>query len=76
MNCNGKCYLAKKLQQQEKQEQEAPNSSKDKFEYQTFFLPKQFSFAGLIISTEIEHFHCNNFYTSLFHRAIFHPPAV
>ena len=39
MHCNGKCYLAKQLKEQEQQEQQAPIQKREKFEVQPFYLP-------------------------------------
>ena len=42
MHCKGKCYLSKKLKQQEKQDQQAPVSKNEKFDILPFFVPKPF----------------------------------
>src|ERR1044072_4935300 len=43
MHCNGKCYLAKQMQQQEKQDQQSNTSKREKFEVQFFSLPQEVS---------------------------------
>jgi hypothetical protein len=75
MHCNGKCYLSKKLKEQEKQDQQAPTSKKERLEVVPFFLPKQFSFAVVSISTRQEYYVTDDPVSSAFLCSIFHPPA-
>ncbi|HRP55846.1 hypothetical protein [Agriterribacter sp.] len=75
-HCNGKCYLTKQLDQQEKQDQQAPVPKWEKFDMQPFFLPKDLDFLNdrLLVTTEypIE----NEMLTFSFPRSIFHPPSA
>jgi hypothetical protein len=76
MHCNGKCYLAKQLKEQEQQEQQASNSKKEKFEVQPFFLPKGFAFVAIAVAPKVEYFHTVVIIRSPLLRCIFHPPTV
>jgi hypothetical protein len=76
LHCNGKCYLAKKLKEQEKQEQQSPGTKKIKLEIPFYFLPKQFNFAGIRPSDKEEYQFTNDFMTAAFYRSVFHPPTV
>ena len=38
--CNGKCHLAKELKKQDKKENSTPNSQKEKYELQLFYITK------------------------------------
>jgi len=76
MHCEGKCCLARKLKEQEKQDQQAPNSRKEKFDIQPFFLPKQLSLVNIRFSHNVEYPTTEDLINSSFHHSIFHPPNV
>lgn len=75
MHCNGKCYLAKQLKQQEKQEQ-APVSRKNNSEVILFFAaPKLDSERFLCVSkTSYPAFY--EVKPASFPRSVFHPPCA
>jgi len=76
MHCNGKCYLAKKLKEQEKQDQQASNSKREKFEMQSFFLPNDFGFSNVQFSTIPKYYITYNIRILTFPRSVFHPPSA
>jgi hypothetical protein len=75
-HCNGKCYLAKQLKQQEEQDQQAPAPKWEKFDVQPFFLPgsPDLSNDQLLVTTKYRTE--NEMLTFSFHRSIFHPPSA
>lgn len=76
LHCNGKCYVARQLKEQEKQDQQAPVAGKEKFEIQLYFLPHQYSFTGVLFSVKTHYYYTEEFTGSTFIRAIFHPPSA
>lgn len=76
MHCNGKCFLAKQLRAQEKQEQQAPDSKKEKFEVQPFFLPDDINLINIRPVSTIAFCETKDIKTSNFPRSVFHPPMV
>ena len=76
MNCKGKCYLTRQLKEQDKQEQQAPNPKKEKFEVQPFFLPKTVDFTNVQFSTLIEYHNEDDSHISTSPHSVFHPPAI
>jgi len=76
MNCNGKCYLAMKIQEQEKQDQQAPSSMKEKFEIQQFYLPQEITLVSFHGSAEVRYYYINDSFTSAYHPSVFHPPTL
>lgn len=75
MGCKGKCYLSKKLKEQEKQEQQTPVSKTEKFDVAPFFLPKPFLLENTVANLKTEFFIKNDGIISSFPVAIFHPPS-
>ncbi len=75
-HCNGKCYLAKQLKQQEEQDQQAPAPKWEKVDVQPFFLPgsPDLSNDQLLVTTKYRTE--NEMLTFSFHRSIFHPPSA
>lgn len=51
MHCAGKCYLARQLKEQQKDEQQIPNAKKQKFDAPPFFLPKPIFFSNIQYSS-------------------------
>lgn len=76
MHCNGKCYLARKLKEEEKQEQQAPVPKKEKFEVQPYFLPTQLSFVNVHTTTELNYCYTEKLDPSFFFSSVFHPPSA
>lgn len=76
MHCNGKCYLSKKLKEQQKQDQQAPVTRDEKFDMVPFFVPKLFILKELISRSDSQYFIKNENCTFSFHSSIFHPPSV
>ena len=75
MHCNGKCYLAKKLKEQEKQEQ-APVSRKNNSEVILFFAVQEPASERFLISSKTSYPAFYDVTLTSFPRAVFHPPAV
>ncbi|HTN08310.1 hypothetical protein [Agriterribacter sp.] len=75
-HCNGKCYLAKQIDKQEKQDQQAPNPKWEKFDIQPFFLPRSFTFSNDGMALTATYHTEQDKLTVSFPRAIFHPPSV
>jgi hypothetical protein len=75
MRCNGKCYLAKKLQE-ERQEQQAPTSKKEKFEVQPYFLPKQLAFSAFHYFSKTVYPQTDKDYSSAYSHSVFRPPTI
>ena len=76
MGCNGKCYLSKKLKEQEKQDQQAPVSKTEKFDIAPFFVPKTFLLENPVSNLKMEFFIKDDNIVSTFHSSIFHPPSA
>jgi hypothetical protein len=76
MHCNGKCYLAKKLREQEKQDQQLPASKNEKFDIIPFFVPTGFVIANNFCLIKIKFFNRKENINPSFPRSIFHPPSA
>ena len=76
MHCNGKCYLTKKLKEQEKQDQQTPVPRNEKFEMAPFFVPKPFTLENTVANLKIEFFIKDDGAVSSFPDSIFHPPSA
>jgi hypothetical protein len=76
MHCNGKCYLAKKLNEQENQGQQAPAAKSLKFDIQPFFVPNAFQLVVINISPKIRYYITDDFTIASFPHVIFHPPTA
>jgi hypothetical protein len=76
MHCEGKCCLARKLKEQEQQEQQAPNAKREKFEVQPFYLPSQFAFSSIHLSTKVEYPYTAETISKAYLGSVFHPPTV
>lgn len=75
MHCNGKCYLAKQLKEQQKQEQ-APTAKKDKTEVILFISQEEGSPCAAGYSSIKKYFTPNDVRLVSFPRSVFHPPAA
>lgn len=76
MGCNGKCYLSKKLKEQEKQDRQAPVSRTEKFDVAPFFVPKTFLLETLTVYLKTAFFNKDEVAVFSFHSSIFHPPSA
>ncbi len=76
MHCNGKCYLNKKLKQQQKQDQQAPVSNTEKFDVAPFFVPKLFSFTETFSFIKHLFFIKDERLEYSSPNSIFHPPSA
>ena len=76
MHCNGKCYLKKRLKEQEQQDQQAPNSKREKFEGQPYFLPENFKLIPTLSVTNIAYCNLIDIKATSFPRSVFRPPSV
>ena len=75
MHCNGKCYLTKKLKDQEKQNQ-SPVSKIEKFDVQPFFIPQVISLKNTVTIFKPQYFIRNEKPVSSLPTSIFHPPSA
>lgn len=76
MQCEGKCYLSKKLKEQEQQDQQAPHLKKEKYEVQPCHI-EQVCYLEPIAALVTNHYNTDS--VSCFTRypsEVFHPPAV
>lgn len=76
MHCNGKCYLSKKLKEDEKQDQQAPVSKNERFEIVPFFVPKPFTLEITASFVKPLFIIKNDGSLSAFPHSIFHPPSA
>lgn len=76
MHCNGKCYLSKKLKEQEKQDQQAPVSKNEKTDIAPFFVPGPFLLENTGTPSKMEFVIKNDGTVSSFPKSIFHPPSA
>jgi len=76
MHCNGKCYLSKKLKEQEKQDQQAPVPGNEKFDITPFFPPESFTLENSIVLLKKNFFTKNEGTVFSQSRSIFHPPSA
>jgi hypothetical protein len=74
MKCNGKCYLVKKLNEQ--QNQESPNTvpQNQKFEIQSYIVPHSLTLVRLISKEKTPFFIKDDLTISTLPHSIFHPP--
>lgn len=77
LNCNGKCYLAKRLQAAEDQENEAEHSVFNKYETPTLICEEvtNLHFQSLRFAEASAPYTYANHYEGLFVTHIFHPPC-
>jgi hypothetical protein len=75
MHCNGKCYLTKKLKEQQKQDQ-SPVSRTEKFDVQPFFIPSVPVINKVISVSAGTFFIEDENLVSSFPGSIFHPPSA
>jgi hypothetical protein len=76
MHCNGKCYLAKQLKEQEQQEHQSHAPKKEQFEIQLFFSTLVYSLVGIQGIPGLEYFEPAEKTLSANPRSVFHPPSV
>jgi hypothetical protein len=76
MHCNGKCYLSKKLKQQEKQDQQAPVPKNERIEVVLYFAPSYTALQNVQSQTKNNFFIKDENLISSFHQRVFHPPSV
>jgi hypothetical protein len=76
MNCDGKCFLAKKIQAQEKKEQQSQNNSREKFEIQLFFTSDLYSASNSLLFIKPAYSILQENAVISFPRSIFHPPSA
>ena len=76
MHCNGKCYLARQLKKQEKQDQQAPVAKKSKIEVQLFHPSEPLQMNICKQDGKIEYLPAYPLPLPSFSHSIFHPPAI
>jgi hypothetical protein len=76
MHCNGKCVLSKKLNEQQKQDQQVPVPKNERFDIAPFFLPKTFELPVIASRIKTLFFIKNDDSLSSISASIFHPPSA
>jgi hypothetical protein len=76
MHCNGKCYLSKKLKQQEKQDQQAPVPKNERIDVVLYVEPSYTSLQNVQPETKNNFFIKDENLISSFPQSIFHPPSL
>jgi hypothetical protein len=76
MHCNGKCFLAKEKQNEEKRDQQSNNTKREKFEVQPFFLPDEIILKDTLAIINTPHCKPGNIMLSGYQQVVFHPPAA
>ena len=76
MHCVGKCYLAKQLKEQQKQDQQTPVTKKATIEVQLFSLSKQEQLAFCAKQNRVEHLPSYLLRLASFPHSVFRPPIV
>ena len=75
IQCNGKCYLKKKIKEAEKSEQKQEQTNSKRF-FSDHFLITGYRFKSFIRQTAVYIADQAQFYTSLAAFSIFHPPQA
>lgn len=75
MHCKGKCYLAKQLKEQQKEEQ-SPVAKKDKSEAQWYLSVQTYCFTPDKYYFKRKYQKLNDIRLEIFPRSVFHPPAA
>lgn len=76
MHCNGKCYLSKKLKQQEKQDPQAPVPKYERFDVVLYFAPSYNAPQNSLSKVKNKFFIKDENLVSSFPSSIFHPPSA
>ncbi len=76
LHCNGMCFMARKLREQEKQEQQAPNLKREKFDADFSLLLKQFDLTTFSPLSKPLFYTSDDTILSAALRPVFHPPGV
>ena len=76
MKCHGKCFLSKKLKEQQKRDDQSSNTRQDKSEFQLYFLPDETIYDDVIISYKKKYAISNDELNSFYFNSVFHPPSV
>jgi hypothetical protein len=76
MHCNGKCYLSKKITDQQKKEH-SPVSTTEKFDVQLYFLPVEIAVPhSFIILSKTAYLRQEPNLSTARPHSIFHPPTA
>lgn len=77
LNCNGQCYLAKQLKQQEEKETKSNSEKLEKLPEINLVCEEVtvFQFSRQLKNPTIHTFSYNNLYSKLFNQTILHPPT-
>ena len=76
MHCDGKCYLSKKITEQEKKDH-SPVSRTEKFDMQVYFLPETVLLPHTVeLKIKPSYFIKENNIFPSFSISIFHPPTT
>ncbi len=75
MKCNGKCYLVKKLKEQQTQDTSDKVPQNQKFEIQPYLLPHSVAVDYIILKEKIPFIIEDDLTLSTLPHLIFHPPT-
>lgn len=76
MQCNGKCYLAKQLKEQQKEDHQVPINKKAKIEIQLFNFSESSQLSICTGAGKAQYSSASVMPLSAFPRSVFHPPSV
>ena len=76
LHCNGMCFMARKLREQEKQEQQAPNLKREKFDIDASVMLKRYDLPLLFPHAKPLFYTQDDAVPSALLRPVFHPPGV
>ncbi|MCW3080515.1 hypothetical protein [Segetibacter sp.] len=76
LQCGGKCYLSKKLKQQDKQDQQTSNDKKPKFETSLYIVSTSTEILSDREFEKKEYFSAPTGVSSNYHHSVFRPPVI
>jgi hypothetical protein len=76
MHCNGKCYLCRKINEQQNQDQKAPVPKNERFDVAPFFVPESFLLERPVAFLKVRYFTPDEGTPASMPHSVFHPPAA
>ena len=76
MHCDGKCYLKKKLTEDQNQDQQAPTTKKERVDVTPFFVPTTFYIETVAVIKKVHYSESKAYLSNAYLRSVFHPPTV
>lgn len=76
MKCNGKCFLMKKIKEQEKQDQKTPTTNNERVNISPFFVPNPFTLTAKSIEVKMDFIIKDDLALFSFPHFIFRPPIA